>query len=602
MNFETVIGLEVHVELNTNSKIFSPTSAHFGNDQNANTNVIDWSFPGVLPVLNKGVVDAGIKAALALNMDIHKKMHFDRKNYFYPDNPKAYQISQFDEPIGYNGWIEVELEDGTTKKIGIERAHLEEDAGKNTHGTDGYSYVDLNRQGVPLIEIVSEADMRSPEEAYAYLTALKEVIQYAGIKAALALNMDIHQHMHFDRKNYFYPDNPKAYQISQFDEPIGYNGWIEVELEDGTTKKIGIERAHLEEDAGKNTHGTDGYSYVDLNRQGVPLIEIVSEADMRSPEEAYAYLTALKEVIQYAGISDVKMEEGSMRVDANISLRPYGQEKFGTKTELKNLNSFSNVRKGLEYEVQRQAEILRSGGQIRQETRRYDEANKATILMRVKEGAADYRYFPEPDLPLFEISDEWIEEMRTELPEFPKERRARYVSDLGLSDYDASQLTANKVTSDFFEKAVALGGDAKQVSNWLQGEVAQFLNAEGKTLEQIELTPENLVEMIAIIEDGTISSKIAKKVFVHLAKNGGGAREYVEKAGLVQISDPDILIPIIHQVFADNEAAVADFKSGKRNADKAFTGFLMKATKGQANPQVALKLLAQELAKLKENE
>ena len=294
MNFETVIGLEVHVELNTNSKIFSPTSAHFGNEQNANTNVIDWSFPGVLPVLNKGVVDAGIKAALALNMDIH-------------------------------------------------------------------------------------------------------------------------QHMHFDRKNYFYPDNPKAYQISQFDEPIGYKGWIEVQLEDGSTKKIGIERAHLEEDAGKNTHSPDGFSYVDLNRQGVPLIEIVSEADMRSPEEAYAYLTALKEVIQYTGISDVKMEEGSMRVDANISLRPYGQEEFGTKTELKNLNSFSNVRKGLEYEVQRQAKILRSGGVIRQETRRYDEAHKSTILMRVKEGAADYRYFPEPDLPLFEISDEWIEEMRTEL-------------------------------------------------------------------------------------------------------------------------------------------------------------------------------------------
>ena len=398
----------------------------------------------------------------------------------------------------------------------------------------------------------------------------------AGIKAALALNMDIHQHMHFDRKNYFYPDNPKAYQISQFDEPIGYNGWIEVQLEDGSTKKIGIERAHLEEDAGKNTHGTDGFSYVDLNRQGVPLIEIVSEADMRSPEEAYAYLTALKEVIQYTGISDVKMEEGSMRVDANISLRPYGQEEFGTKTELKNLNSFSNVRKGLEYEVERQAKILRSGGVIRQETRRYDEANKSTILMRVKEGAADYRYFPEPDLPLFEISDEWIEEMRTSLPEFPKDRRARYVAELGLSDYDANQLTATKVTSDFFEAAVALGGDAKQVSNWLQGEVAQFLNAEGKTLEEIKLTPENLVEMI------------------------GGAREYVEKAGLVQISDPEVLIPIIHQVFADNEAAVADFKSGKRNADKAFTGFLMKATKGQANPQVALKLLAQELAKLKE--
>ncbi|NQJ68750.1 Asp-tRNA(Asn)/Glu-tRNA(Gln) amidotransferase subunit GatB [Streptococcus suis] len=477
MNFETIIGLEVHVELNTNSKIFSPSSAHFGEDPNANTNVIDWSFPGVLPVLNKGVVDAGIKAALALNMDIHKDMHFDRKNYFYPDNPKAYQISQFDEPIGYNGWIEIELEDGSTKKIRIERAHLEEDAGKNTHGTDGYSYVDLNRQGVPLIEIVSEADMRSPEEAYAYLTALKEIIQYTGI-------------------------------------------------------------------------------------------------------------------------SDVKMEEGSMRVDANISLRPYGQEKFGTKTELKNLNSFNYVRKGLQHEVERQAKILRSGGQIHQETRRYDESTGDTILMRVKEGSADYRYFPEPDLPLYEIEDNWIEEVRAQLPVFPKARRAHYVENLGLTAYDAGQLTSTKALSDFFEAAVAAGGDAKQVSNWLQGEVAQFLNAEGKTIEQIALTPENLVEMIALIADGTISSKIAKKVFVHLAKEGGSAKAYVEKAGLVQISDPAVLIPIIHQVFADNEAAVADFKSGKRNADKAFTGFLMKATKGQANPQVAQQLLAQELAKL----
>ncbi|WP_438466614.1 Asp-tRNA(Asn)/Glu-tRNA(Gln) amidotransferase subunit GatB [Streptococcus pluranimalium] len=477
MNFETIIGLEVHVELNTNSKIFSPSSAHFGQEANVNTNIIDWSFPGVLPVINKGVIDAGIKASLALNMDIHQEMHFDRKNYFYPDNPKAYQISQFDEPIGYNGWIEVELEDGSTKKIRIERAHLEEDAGKNTHGTDGYSYVDLNRQGVPLIEIVSEADMRSPEEAYAYLTALKEVIQYTGI-------------------------------------------------------------------------------------------------------------------------SDVKMEEGSMRVDANISLRPYGQEAFGTKTELKNLNSFNYVRKGLQHEIERQAKILRSGGRIQQETRRYDEATGETILMRVKEGAADYRYFPEPDLPLYDIDNDWIEEIRAELPEFPKERRAKYTAEYGLTAYDASQLTATKATSDFFESAVAKGGDAKQISNWLQGEVAQFLNAENKTLSEIALTPENLLEMLALIEDGTISSKIAKKVFVHLAKNGGSASEYVEKAGLVQISDPDVLIPIIHQVFADNEAAVADFKSGKRNADKAFTGFLMKATKGQANPQVALKLLSQELQKL----
>lgn len=477
MNFETIIGLEVHVELNTQSKIFSPSSAHFDQDPNAHTNVIDWSFPGVLPVLNKGVVDAGIKAVLALNMSIHKSMHFDRKNYFYPDNPKAYQISQFDEPIGYDGWIEIELEGGVTKKIRIERAHLEEDAGKNTHGTDGYSYVDLNRQGVPLIEIVSEADMRSPEEAYAYLTALKEIIQYTGI-------------------------------------------------------------------------------------------------------------------------SDVKMEEGSMRVDANISLRPYGQEKFGTKTELKNLNSFNYVRKGLQYEVERQAKILRSGGQIQQETRRYDEATGETILMRVKEGASDYRYFPEPDLPLYEIDDAWIAEIGAELPAFPKERRARYIQDLGLSAYDASQLTATKALSDFFEQAVAAGGDAKQVSNWLQGEVTQYLNAAATTIDAIALTPDNLVEMLHLIADGTISSKIAKKVFVHLAKEGGSAKAYVEQAGLVQISDPAVLVPMIHQVFADNPAAVADFKSGKRNADKAFTGFLMKASKGQANPQVAQQLLAQELAAL----
>lgn len=477
MNFETIIGLEVHVELNTNSKIFSPSSAHFGQEPNANTNVIDWSFPGVLPVMNKGVIDAGIKAALALNMQIHQVMHFDRKNYFYPDNPKAYQISQFDEPIGYNGWIEIELEDGSTKKIRIERAHLEEDAGKNTHGTDGYSYVDLNRQGVPLIEIVSEADMRSPEEAYAYLTALKEIIQYTGI-------------------------------------------------------------------------------------------------------------------------SDVKMEEGSMRVDANISLRPYGQEKFGTKTELKNLNSFNFVRKGLQFEIERQAKILRSGGEICQETRRYDEASGETILMRVKEGSADYRYFPEPDLPIYEIDDAWIEAMRKELPEFPNARRARYIAELGLTAYDAGQLTATKVTSDFFEQAVAIGGNAKLVSNWLQSDVAQYLNTEQTTLDKIALTPDNLVEMLTLIDDGTISSKIAKKVFVHLAKNGGSAKTYVEQAGLVQISDPAVLIPIIHEVFAQQEKAVADFKSGKRNADKAFTGFLMKATKGQANPQVAQELLAQELQKL----
>ncbi len=476
MNFETVIGLEVHVELNTNSKIFSPAPAHFGAGPNENTNIVDWSFPGVLPVMNKGVIESGIKAALALNMDIH-------------------------------------------------------------------------------------------------------------------------QNMHFDRKNYFYPDNPKAYQISQFDEPIGYNGSIEIELEDGTKKTLRIERAHLEEDAGKNTHGTDGYSYVDLNRQGIPLIEIVSEADMRSPEEAYAYLTAIKEIIQYTGISDVKMEEGSMRCDANISLRPYGQEEFGVKTELKNLNSFNFVRKGLEYEVARQAKVLRSGGVIQQETRRYDEKTGETTLMRVKEGSSDYRYFPEPDLPRFEISDEWIEEVRATLPEFPKARRAKYVAELGLSDYDAAQITAAKDTADFFESAVNAGADAKLASNWLQGEVAQYLNAEGKKLSEIGLTPENLTEMLKLIADGTISSKIAKKVFVELAKNGGSAEAFVKKAGLIQISDPAVLVPIITDVLAKNEKAVNDYKGGNKNSAKALIGQLMKATKGQANPQVVQELLYAELDK-----
>ena len=478
-NYETVIGLEVHVELATKTKIFCGCSTEFGGAPNTHTCPVCTGMPGSLPVLNKKVVEFALKAGLAANCQIHQYCKFDRKNYFYPDNPQNYQISQLYLPICHDGYVEIDTAAGK-KKIGIHEIHMEEDAGKLIH-----------------------------------------------------------------------------------DE------WEDCSL-------------------------------VDYNRSGVPLIEIVSEPDMRSAEEVIAYLEKLRLIIQNLGASDCKLNEGSMRADVNLSVREVGSPKFGTRTEMKNLNSFKAIAHAIEGERERQIELLEEGRQVIQETRRWDDNKESSYAMRSKEDAQDYRYFPEPDLPLFEISDEWIEEMRTELPEFPKDRRARYVAELGLSDYDANQLTATKVTSDFFEAAVALGGDAKQVSNWLQGEVAQFLNAEGKTLEEIKLTPENLVEMIAIIEDGTISSKIAKKVFVHLAKNGGGAREYVEKAGLVQISDPEVLIPIIHQVFADNEAAVADFKSGKRNADKAFTGFLMKATKGQANPQVALKLLAQELAKLKE--
>lgn len=475
MNFETVIGLEVHVELKTDSKIFSPAPAHFGAEPNSNTNVIDWGYPGVLPVMNKRALEFGMKAALALNCQISKDTHFDRKNYFYPDNPKAYQISQFDQPIGHDGWIEIEVE--------------------------------------------------------------------------------------------------------------------------GKKKKIRIERVHLEEDAGKNMHGNEGYSYVDLNRQGTPLIEIVSEADMRSPEEAYAYLEALRSIIQFTEVSDVKMEEGSMRCDANISLRPYGQEAFGTKTELKNLNSMTFVKKGLAYEEKRQAKVLLSGGEIKQETRRFDEKTNQTILMRVKEGSSDYRYFPEPDIPRFVIDDAWIEEVRQSLPEMPAKRRERYINELELPEYDAMVLTQTKEMSDFFDATIANSADAKLASNWLMGEVSAYLNSEKLTLDQVKLTPENLAGMIQLIVDGTISSKIAKKVFQELIKNGGDPKVIVKEKGLIQLSDPAQLLPMINEVLDNNAQSIEDFKNGKDRAVGFLVGQIMKATKGQANPGVVNQLLQQELAK-----
>lgn len=476
MNFETVIGLEVHVELKTHSKIFSNSPAHFGAEPNTNTNEKDWAYPGVLPVLNKGAVEYGMKAALALNCEIAREMSFDRKNYFYPDNPASYQITQDAQPIGRNGYIDIEVE--------------------------------------------------------------------------------------------------------------------------GEHRRIRINRVHLEEDAGKNTHGTDGYSYVDLNRQGTPLIEIVSEADMHSPDEAYAFLEALREKILFTEVSDVRMEEGSLRCDANISLRPFGQEEFGTKTELKNLNSFNYVRKGLEYEEKRQANVLRSGGVINQETRRYDEATGDTILMRTKEGAADYRYFPEPDVPIIHISEEWIEEVKASLPEMPDQRRERYINEYDLPDYDAMVLTQTKVMSDFFDQTIAQGVDPKLVSNWLMGEVSAHLNKEQLALEETELTPENLGQMIQLIEDGTISSKIAKRLFKHLVTKGGDARKVVEEQGMIQISDPAKLKPMIEEVIAANPESVEDYKNGKDRALGFFVGQIMKQTKGQANPQVVNKLILEILDSL----
>lgn len=475
MQFETVIGLEVHVELKTDSKIFSSSPNHFGADPNTNTSVIDLGYPGVLPVLNKKAVEYAMKAAMALNCEVATHTKFDRKNYFYPDNPKAYQISQFDKPIGENGYIDIEV--------------------------------------------------------------------------------------------------------------------------NGYTKRIGITRLHLEEDAGKLTHAGNGYTLCDYNRQGTPLVEIVSEPDIRTPDEAYAYLEKLKSIIQYTGVSDCKMEEGSLRCDANISIRPVGQEEFGTKTELKNLNSFNFVRKGLEFEERRQVAVVSAGGKIDQETRRFDEASGKTLLMRVKEGSDDYRYFPEPDLVELYIDDEWKERIHAEIPELPDVRKKRYMDELGLPEYDAAVLTVTKETSDFFDAVVAEGADAKQSSNWIMGELSGYLNAEGKELHDIALTPKSLAQMISLIEKGTISSKIAKTVFKELLENGGDPEVIVKEKGLVQISDEGALLKIIGEALDNNPQSIEDFKAGKQKATGFLVGQIMKATKGQANPQLVNKLLMQEIQK-----
>lgn len=474
MQLESVIGLEVHVELKTDAKMFSQTPVRYGKDPNTQTNMIDWGYPGALPVVNKGAIEFGMRAALALNCKINQWTHFDRKHYFYPDNPKAYQITQDKYPIGYDGWIDIQVH--------------------------------------------------------------------------------------------------------------------------GETKRIRIERIHIEEDAGKNTHGEDGYSYVDLNRQGTPLIEIVSEADMRDPEEAYAYLEALRQIIQFTGVSDVKMEEGSMRCDANLSLRPYGQEKFGTKTELKNLNSISNVRKGLIYEQKRQEKILLSGGTVQQETRRFDDATGTTILMRVKEGASDYRYFPEPDLPNYRISNEWLEEVKMNLPRLPEERRKHYIEEWKLPEYDAKVLTLSVAMSDFFEATVAEGAEPKQAANWLMGEVSAYLNDQKLELTDTKLTPQNLAEMIQLIKDGTLSSKMAKKVFKELIQNGGSAKQVVEDKGLVQLSDPEQLKPIVAGIVDAHPESVELFKKGKERAVGFLVGQVMKETKGQANPGIVNQLIKDELS------
>ncbi|MBN2910432.1 Asp-tRNA(Asn)/Glu-tRNA(Gln) amidotransferase subunit GatB [Polycladomyces sp. WAk] len=472
--FETVIGLEVHVELSTKTKIFCGCSTEFGAPPNTHTCPICLGHPGVLPVLNRQAVEYAMKAAMALNCEIAEYSKFDRKNYFYPDLPKAYQISQYDQPIGRNGWIEIEV-NGEKKRIGITRVHLEEDAGKLNH----------------------------------------------------------------------------------------------MDNEDG--------------------------SLVDFNRVGVPLIEIVSEPDLRSPQEARAYLEKLKAIMQYTGVSDVKMEEGSLRCDANISLRPVGSEKFGTKTELKNLNSFRNVERGLEYEQKRQAEILSQGGEITQQTLRWLEDEGRTKVMRSKEEAHDYRYFPEPDLVRLHIDADWKERVRATIPELPDARQARYTKEYGLSDYDAGLLTASKVIADFFDQTVEAGAEPKAAANWIASELLGYLNAYDKELADTRITPQGLAGMIGLIQNGTISTKIAKKVFKELVEKGGDPKRIVEEKGLVQISDEGQLRQIVEQVLAENQQSVEDYRNGKDRALGYLVGQVMKLTKGKANPQLVNQLIREQI-------
>ncbi|WP_135556844.1 Asp-tRNA(Asn)/Glu-tRNA(Gln) amidotransferase subunit GatB [Paenibacillus cymbidii] len=472
--YETVIGLEVHVELHTKSKIFCGCATSFGAPPNTNTCPICLGHPGVLPVVNRQAVEYAMKAAMALNCTVATESKFDRKNYFYPDSPKAYQISQFDQPIGEYGWIDIEV-NGETKRIGITRLHLEEDAGKLTHVDGGYA------------------------------------------------------------------------------------------------------------------------SLVDFNRVGTPLLEIVSEPDLRSPEEARAYLEKLRAIMLYCDVSDVKMEEGSMRCDANVSIRPWGQEKFGTRAELKNMNSFRGVQRGLEYEEIRQAEVLDGGGKVVQETRRWDEAQGRTFSMRSKEEAHDYRYFPDPDLVRMHIDDEWKARVRATIPELPDSRIARYQRDYGLTAYDAGILTSTMAMANFFEESLRFTKDAKTAANWIMGDLLGYLNANGLELADVRITGQGLGEMIGLLEKGTISGKIAKTVFKAMLESGKPPQQIVEEQGLVQISDEGAIAAIVEQIIANNPQSVADYKAGKEKAVGFLVGQAMKETKGKANPGLLNKLILEQL-------
>ncbi len=475
--YETVIGLEIHAELATESKLFCRCKVGFGAEANTQTCPICLGMPGVLPVLNERALEYTIRAALALNCEIPPYSKFDRKNYFYPDLPKGYQISQLHLPFSQNGYVEFDLE-RERKKVGITRVHLEEDAGKLVH---------------------------------------------TGVS------------------------------------------------------------------------NSSNMSYVDFNRSCIPLIEIVGEPDLRSPAEAIAYMRAVKEILEYVGVSHCNMEQGQLRADLNVSLRPRGSSEYGTRTEVKNMNSFRSILAALEYEVERQAQVLDSGGSVEQETLLFDEERGITMSMRNKEEAHDYRYFPEPDLVPFEIDATWVEQLRSDLPELPLQRRERLQREYGLSADDALALAATRQMADYYEACVSLSGQAKECANWVRGDLSALLNETGQTIELCRATPQHLADMLSLIQSGAISGKIAKTVLEKMFHTGRDAKSIVEAEGLTQISDEDQIAAIIDDVIDSHPGPADDVRNGRLKAIGFLVGQVMKATQGKANPRLVNELLRAKL-------
>jgi aspartyl-tRNA(Asn)/glutamyl-tRNA(Gln) amidotransferase subunit B len=475
--YEAVIGLEVHCQLATKTKIFCGCPTSFGDEPNSNVCPVCLALPGALPVLSKEAVELAVKGSLALNCEIRQKSVFARKNYFYPDLPKGYQISQYDQPLAEHGYVDIVV-DGKKKRIGVTRVHMEDDAGKSSH--DGFK-------------------------------------------------------------------------------------------------------------------DSEQYSYVDLNRAGTPLIEIVSEPDLRSADEAYAYLTELKQAMQFVGVSDCDMEKGQLRCDANVSVRLKGAGKFGAKVEIKNLNSFRHVKLGIEYEILRQVGLLEAGEKVRQQTRLFNPDSGETTLMRDKEEAADYRYFPEPDLLPLIITPDWRDEIAAQMPELPAVRRQRFINEYGLREYDAQVLTLTRAMADYYERVAKASPDAKVAANWVMGDLSGLLNSAGKGIEDCPIPPEHIGELVGLIASGELSGKLAKEIFPKMFAEGLSPKVIMERDGLKQISDTGALDRIIEEVLAANAKQVEQYKGGKTTVIGFLVGQVMKATKGQANPGAVNELLKAKL-------